>query len=70
MFNRKPLVLALLLLLLPASASAVGTLIKTKTKWNGLVRLYSVYVPQGLPANAPMVLFLHSTQDGNPANPP
>ncbi len=69
MTMRKFLTFACLFLLLPLSASAAGTLIRTRTKWNGIVRLYSVYVPDGLPANAPMVLFLHSTQN-SPANTP
>jgi polyhydroxybutyrate depolymerase len=62
--------LAFVLLLLPASASAAGTLVKGKTTWNGISRIYAVYIPQGMPANAPMVLFLHATQDGGPTNPP
>ncbi len=72
MLTRKHLLFAIVLLLLPAAASAAGTgtLIKSKTKWNGLVRLYSVYVPQGMPLNAPMVLFLHSTQNTGANNPP
>jgi len=65
----KSLAAACLSLLLSVSAAA-GTLVENKTQWNGFVRYYSVYVPTALPANAPMVLFLHPTQNGGPTSPP
>lgn len=70
MHTGKNLLVALALLLLPISASAAGTVFKSTTTWNGITRYYAVYVPQGMPVNAPMVLFLHSTQNGKPTLPP
>jgi len=51
-------------------SAAAGTVIKSRTKWNGITRYYAVYVPQNLPANAPMVLFLHGTQNTSANQPP
>lgn len=69
MFKGKCLLLAVVLLL-PISASAAGTTVKNRTTWNGITRFYAVYIPQQMPVNAPMVVFLHGTQNGNPDNPP
>lgn len=62
----------LLLFLLGFSLSAFsqgGTYTTYATTWNNLPRQYAVYVPATLPANPPMVFFLHGTA-ANGAVPP
>ena len=50
-------------------ANAHGKNINGTMVWNGVTRYYHVYVPTGLPANAPMLVMLHPT-NLNPGNEP
>ena len=64
------LAIALFFLTSSALASSTGTIVKSTMTWNGITRYYAVYIPKGLPSNAPMVAFLHATMIGNPKAPP
>ncbi len=63
--------LACLLLLLGCAAHAQrGTFTTFTTTWNGLTRLYSVYVPPVLQKNPAMVIAMHGAAIFAESNPP
>jgi polyhydroxybutyrate depolymerase len=67
---KNKILVAFLVLLVSCSAHAKGTLSKHVTTWKGITRYYAVYRPQSLAPNPAMVLFLNSTSQNTPTDPP
>jgi polyhydroxybutyrate depolymerase len=69
-FLKTKLAVGLLLVCGISSSSRAQTLAKYTTTWHGIKRYYAVYTPKAFDSNPAMVLFLHSTSQNLPNNPP